>query len=249
MTNGTLKPIEREQSMNSTIYGTQLQQLLHLKLPPVAIAFRESAPADVARIDSPAPAGCGYWRLAAEGKVFYTEASDHYTCPVGAHTHGVELPADVATELNGLVQAMVQMQYISMEEIPAIPRRRAPFGVALYAPLSAAPFEPDVVLVRGTAKQLMLLAEAAQSAGIARGGATMGRPTCAILPESLQSGHATASFGCIGNRVYTGLGDDEGYYAVPGTNIAEVVVKLGTITEANRQLHTFHTDRAARPSA
>jgi Uncharacterized protein conserved in archaea len=226
--------------------GEKLQELLGLRLPPVAIAFRESAPANMPRIESPAPAGCGYWRLAAEGRVFYTEASDHYTCPVGAHTHGVELPADVAQELNGLVQTMVQMQYIKMEEIPAIPRRQQPFRVALYAPLAVASFDPDVVLIRGTAKQLMLVAEAAQAAGVASGGATMGRPTCAILPESLQSGLATASFGCIGNRVYTGLGDDEGYYAIPGANVPEVVNKLAAIVEANRQLHHFHKERAAR---
>ena len=231
--------------MNFTT-GRELQDLLGLELPPVAIAFRESAPPNMPRIDSPAPAGCGYWRLAAEGRVFYTEASDHYTCPVGAHTHGVELPADVAQELNGLVQTMVQMQYIKMEEIPTIPRRQRPFRMALYARLAEASFDPDVVLIRGTAKQLMLVAEAAQAAGIVSGGATMGRPTCAILPESLQSGLATASFGCIGNRVYTGLGDDEGYYAIPGASVPEVVSKLATIVEANRQLHHFHKDRAAR---
>ena len=231
--------------MNLTT-GNALQELLGLRWPPVAIAFRESAPANIPRIESPAPAGCGYWRLAAEGRVFYTEASDHYTCPVGAHTHGVELPPNVAQELNGLVETMVQMQYIKMEEIPAIPRRERPFRVALYARLAEASFDPDVVLIRGAAKQLMLVAEAAQAAGIASGGATMGRPTCAILPESLQSGMATASFGCIGNRVYTGLGDDEGYYAIPGAHIPEVVNKLVAIVEANRQLSHFHKERASR---
>ncbi len=229
--------------MDCKTQGMQLQELLGLALPPVAIAFRAAAPAGIARIDAPAPAGCGYWRLAAEGKVFYTEATDHYTCPVGAHTHGVDLPPEVAKDLNGLVQTMVQMQYIKMEEIPAIPRRQGPFGVALYAPLARASFEPDVVLVRGTVKQLMLLAEAAQAAGVAVGGATMGRPTCAVLPEALQSGRAATSFGCIGNRVYTGLGDDEGYYAIPGVNVADVVSKLAVIVEANRQLEAFHKSR------
>lgn len=224
--------------------GVQMQELLGLRLAPVAIAFRASAPSGMRRIDSPAPAGCGYWRLAADGDVFYTEARDHHTCPVGAHTHGVDLPADVAEELNGLVQTMVQMQYISMDEIPRIPRRQGGFGVALYAPLAAAPFEPDVVLVRGSVKQLMLLAEAAQAAGLAGGGATMGRPTCSILPEALQSGRAATSFGCIGNRVYTGLGDDEGYYAIPGVHVAEVVSKLAVIADANRRLEQFHKSRA-----
>ncbi len=235
--------------MELAMQGTLLQELLNLELPPVAIAFREAAPPNVPRIEAPQPAGCGYWRLAAAGKIFYTEAADHYSCPVGAHTHGVELPAQVAAELNAVVQTMVGIQYITMEEIQKIPRRRDPFRLALYAPLAEAPFEPDVVLVRGTVKQLMLLAEASQAAGVAAGGATMGRPTCVVLPQTLQSGHAAASFGCIGNRVYTGLGDDEGYYCLPGSTVVEVVTKLTAVAEANRQLESFHKARATTPAS
>ncbi|OLB05102.1 MAG: hypothetical protein AUH21_00690 [Nitrospirae bacterium 13_2_20CM_62_7] len=214
--------------MERATQSRELQGLLGLALRPVAIAFRDAPPRGVPRIDRPAPAGCGYWRLAAEGNLFYTEAPDHYSCPVGAHTHGVELPPETAKELNAIVQTMVGLQYIKLEEIPAIPRRQGAFGVAVYAPLADAPCEPDVVLVRGTVKQLMLLAEAAQAAGVAGGGATMGRPTCAVLPEAM---------------VYTGLGDDEGYYAIPGAKVAEVVSKLAVITEANRQLEVFHLAR------
>jgi len=232
-------------STDLTNLGMRLKELLELDLPPVAIAFRDQPPVGVPRIPSPAPAGCGYWKLAAEGQVFYTEAADHYTCPVGAHTHGVDLPPAVAQELQGLVQTMVHMQYIKMEEIPSIPRRQEPFRVAVYGPLAAAPCEPDVVLVRGTVKQMMVLAEAAQAARIASGGATLGRPTCAVLPQALQTGQAVSSFGCIGNRVYTGLGDDEGYYAIPGPKIDEVVEKLAVMVEANRQLGSFHRGRVS----
>ena len=80
--------------------GTQIQELLGLKVPAVAIAFRDTAPVGIPRVTAPAPAGCGYWKLAAEGQVFYTEASDHYTCPVGAHTHGVNLPPQPAVPAN-----------------------------------------------------------------------------------------------------------------------------------------------------
>lgn len=229
--------------MERSTQSRELQTLLGLALRPVAIAFRDAAPSGVPRIDSPAPAGCGYWRLAAEGNLFYTEAADHYSCPVGAHTHGVDLPPDTAQELNAIVQTMVGLQYIKLEEIPMIPRRQGAFGVAVYAPLADAPFEPDVVLVRGTVKQLMLLAEAAQAAGVAGGGATLGRPTCAVLPEAMQSGRTATSFGCIGNRVYTGLGDDEGYYAIPGAKVADIVGSLAVIVEANRQLESFHRAR------
>ena len=224
--------------------GTKIQELLGLTQSPVAIAFRETAPSDIPRVTAPAPAGCGYWKLAAEGQTFYTEASDHYTCPVGAHTHGVDLPPQVAAELNGLVQTMVGLQYLTMADIPMIPRRQDTFRVALYAPMAKATFAPDLILIRGTVRQLMLLAEAAQAAGIAGGTPTMGRPTCAVLPETLQSGQTSSSFGCIGNRVYTGLGDDEGYYTIPGAKLAAIVATLSIITEANRQLEAFHRSRA-----
>ncbi len=102
---------------DSTTYGAQLQELLKLTLPPVGIAFRSTPPSRVRRIDTPSPAGCAYWRLAAEGQVFYTEASDHYSCPFGAHTHGIDLPPAIADELNGLVQKMVGMEYITMQEV------------------------------------------------------------------------------------------------------------------------------------
>ena len=71
-------------------------------------------------------------------------------------------------ELMGLVGTMVQLGYIRMDEVPAIPHRKAPLEVAVYAPLSKMPCPPDLVLVRGTAAQLMVLVEAAQAAASRR---------------------------------------------------------------------------------
>jgi uncharacterized protein (DUF169 family) len=100
-----------------------------------------------------------------------------------------------------------------------------------------------VVMVRGQARQIMLLAEAAQAAGITAEGSVMGRPACALLPATLGTGRAHTSLGCIGNRVYTGLLDEELYYAVPGAKLADVVGKLEKIAAANRALEKFHLDR------
>src|SRR5258708_19439273 len=102
-----------------------------------------------------------------------------------------------------------------MEDMPQIPPGKTALQVAVYGPLAAAPVPHDVVLVRGNARQLMLLAEAAQAAGVAGTGATMGRPTCAVLPEAINTARTAASFGCIGNRVYTGPDDPEAYFAIP----------------------------------
>ena len=229
--------------MESRASAALLKSLLGLESNPVAVAFSDAPPAGLARIESPAVSGCTYWKLAAEGRVFYTQAEDHFGCPVGAHTHHVALTPEKQKELEGMVGTMVQLEYIRLEEIPQIPQRRRPFAVASYAPLDAAPFGPDAVLVRGNARAIMLLAEAASAAGAPVHGGVMGRPTCAFIPVTTDDGRAAASAGCIGNRVYTGLRDDEMYFSIPGGQLDAVVSKLETIVRANNELETFHRNR------
>jgi len=223
--------------------AAQLVELLGLTRQPVAIAFLDSAPAAVPRIDTTAASGCTYWKYAAGGQVFYTEASDHYGCPVGSHTHGIDLPEDKAKELEGLLGTMVQLHYINMDEVPRIAQLDQPFGVAVYAPLAESPVEPDVVLVSGNARQMMLLAEAAHSAGVDCETDMMGRPTCAAIPAVMKSARSATNLGCIGNRVYTELKDDELYFVIPGSHVERVVEKLVVIARANDELEQFHRAR------
>ena len=223
---------------------TALTELLGLASSPVAISFVDEAPAGVPHVSAVEPAGCGYWRRAASGEVFFTVADDHKRCPVGAHTHNVTLTPAEHRELMGLVETMVGLSYLKMEDVALVPTRRTPLQVAVYAPLAAAPVPPDVVLVRGNARQLMLLAEASQAAGVAGASATMGRPTCAVLPEAINSERTAASFGCVGNRVYTGADETEAYFAIPGAHLEAVEQQLAVIVRANDELEKFHRGRA-----
>jgi uncharacterized protein (DUF169 family) len=238
------------ETLGETIPQTSLTELLRLASAPVAITFVDSAPPGVRPVSGVEPASCGYWRRAAAGEVFYTVAEEHKGCPVGAHTHNVTLSASEQQELMGLVQTMAGLSYLRVEEVPQIPTRQTPLRVAVYAPLAAAPVPPDVVLVRGNARQLMLLAEAAQAAGVAGTQSAMGRPTCAVLPQAINSTHTAVSFGCIGNRVYTGADDSEAYFAIPGPQLDVVEDQLAVIVNANRELEKFHRARAeATPTA
>src|SRR3954470_5685737 len=83
--------------------NSSLEALLGLSSPPVSITFTDTPPPGVAHVAAAEPAGCGYWRRAAAGEVFYTDADDHKRCPVGAHTHNVPLTQDEKQELMGLV--------------------------------------------------------------------------------------------------------------------------------------------------
>ena len=188
------------------------------------------------------PSGCSFWRLAAAGRAFYTVPSDHHHCPIGGYTHNIALPADRAQELEGTLGLMAGLGYVRMEEVPGIPRLPRPPGVVVYAPLGDTPVDPDVVVFAGRPGRVMLLLEAAGRAGVATQPGLLGRPTCMALPAALGGG-AVASTGCIGNRVYTDLGEDELYVVVAGRDLPRVAAELSTIVSANDALADYHRGR------
>jgi uncharacterized protein (DUF169 family) len=208
----------------------------------IAIAYREQPPQGVERFSGVQPSGCSFWKLAAEGRTFYTVAADHYNCPIGSYTHNVPLPQEREPELMQTLGLMGEVGYLRMEEIPSVFRLPQTPGVVVYSPLGSAPVEPDVVLFFGKPGRMMLLVEAAVRAGIYSTLPLLARPTCMALPASMQTG-VVASAGCIGNRVYTGIGEDELYVAVPGSALAKLVEEMPVIAAANAKLAEYHEAR------
>jgi uncharacterized protein (DUF169 family) len=62
------------------------------------------------------------------------------------------------------------------------------------------------------------------------------------LPASAQAG-SIVSLGCMGNRVYTGLGEDELYFVVRGKDLAGLADALDVITGANNALQQYAQGR------
>ena len=222
----------------------QLSESLGLRRRPAAVKFQEAPPPGVSKFAGTEPSGCSFWRLAAEGRTFYTVPGDHYNCPIGAHTHNIPLPENRAHELNQVLSIMTSIGYLKPEEVPGIARLPQTPGVVVYAPLGDAPVEPDVVIFAGAPGRLMLLQEAALRAGCAAQIPLFGRPTCMALPVALAHG-TVMSTGCVGNRVYTDLGDDELYVAVRGKELPKIAAEIETIASANTQLLAYHRSRRA----
>ena len=220
----------------------QLTQALALGRRPVAIAFRDTVPTDVQKFEGTVPSGCTFWRLAAEGRAFYTVAADHYHCPIGCYTHHISLPPEREGELGQTLALMSDIGYLRMEEVPGIPRLAASPAAVVYAPLADTPFAPDVVVCSGPAGRVMLLQEAAIRAGVAAQLNTLGRPTCMAVPAAKSYG-MVASTGCIGNRVYTGIDESDLYAVVPGPAIARLAREAATIASANAALRQYHNER------
>ena len=222
----------------------RLTSAVALRTPAVAIAFLDAPPPGVHRYQGSQPAGCSFWRLAGAGHVFYTEPAQHANCPIGTYTHRLEEPGSQATELDRTLSFMAGLGYLRPSEVPSIPRlSRAP-GVVVYAPLADTPVAPDVVLLVDAPARLMLVHEAAGRAGVAAPLPLLGRPTCMALPAALANG-AVLSTGCVGNRVYTDVGEDGMYLAVPGRDLRALVDALPGIVRANQELAAYHRDRRA----
>jgi len=226
----------------------QLTSELGLTRRPIAIAIRETPPAGVAKFSGTAPSGCSFWRMASEGRTFFTVPSDHYNCAVGSYTHNIPLPPERARELDETLGFMGGIGYLRMEEVPGIPVLPTTPGAIVYAPLGDTPVDPDVVLFLGPASRIMLLQEAATRAGVSSGLTTLGRPTCMAVPAAMGLG-MVASTACIGNRVYTGAEEGELYAAVPGKDLEMVAEATATIQSANATLRAYHLERQAQLTA
>src|SRR5271155_1739209 len=216
--------------------------VVKLSRRPVAVSFLDAAPVAVKRFDGTEPSGCSFWRLAANGRVFYTVPENHFNCAVGAYTHNIALSPEREKETEQTLKMMFDLGYVKPEEVPQIPRLAKAPAAILYAPLGESPVAPDVVLFACRPAAAMLLNEAANRAGVASGAPALGRPTCMALPASLQHG-AILSLGCMGNRVYTGLGEDEMYFVLRGADIAAVADALTVIASANAALNDYAKGR------
>jgi uncharacterized protein (DUF169 family) len=220
----------------------KISAAVKLRKRPVAVAFLDAAPVGIRKFDGTEPSGCSFWRLAAEGRVFYTVPENHFNCAVGAYTHNITLSPEREKETEQTLKMMFDLGYVKPEEVPQIPRlSKAPTAI-VYSPLGEVPVPPDAVLFACKPSAAMLLNEAAYRVGVASGAPALGRPTCMALPASLQHG-AILSLGCMGNRVYTGLGEDEMYFVLRGKDLSAMADALGTITSANAALNEYASGR------
>jgi uncharacterized protein (DUF169 family) len=156
----------------------------------------------------------------------------------------VQLPHERASETETMLSMMFNLGYVRPEEVPGIPRLLKEPAAIVFAPLGNAPIAPSVVLFVCRTASGMLLNESAIRAGAGSPLPLLGRPTCMALPAAMLYG-TVSSLGCIGNRVYTGIGADELYVAVPGAKLESVSEALGVIATANATLEDFARGRQA----
>lgn len=221
----------------------ELSNYLQLALPPIAVSFCDSAPADVPAFDGVVPAGCVFWQQAAT-RTFVTSAQDHQLCSIGVHTHHFADPGPSHQgELTEALKAMSGLDYVRAEEVAAIPVVKREVKHVVYGPLAGCPLDPDVVLLFAHARQGLVLSEAA--ARVDKGiPPAMGRPACAVVPQVLNNGSAAMSLGCCGARAYLdALSDSVAMWALPGGKLERYCEEIAVLARANKILTMFHACR------
>jgi uncharacterized protein (DUF169 family) len=226
-----------------------LQELLGLAVPPVAIAFISHVPAGIERIQRTTPprtadgrtgavaASCVFWIEGTQG-VFATEAEDHGNCSVGSLTHGFKTMEEIAQ--NADVAALCETGWVTPEAVAKVAVVREKPTSIVYGPLRDIPVEPSVILLRLNGKQQMLLHDAW------RGLRFEGKPQCHIIPIAKESGELAVSVGCMLSRVRTGMSNNEVTCAIPASRMSLLIERLRAARAADNAVAAYAAEDSKR---
>ena len=227
--------------------SSQLQDALGLANAPLAITFHAAAsgvdrfestmpsPADDGRTGA-VPAGCVFWMHAADS-TFSTVAQDHRNCSVGSVTHGFLGLTDVME--SGDVGALLESGWVTPEAAMALPVIEETPEEVVYGPLTESPTEPDVVLIRVTGRQLMVLHDAFPGLRLE------GKPQCHIIAIA-KAGEMAASVGCQLSRVRTQMPNAEMTCAIPADQLSGLLECLAVTAQADHAVAQYAADDMAR---
>ncbi len=210
--------------------GAKLKELLKLENEMVALKWSVDEPDDIKKEEGKSRF-CSKLEKASQGEVFYATAQEE-ECLGGARYAGLkdihEYPAQVQSGAflipRGVYKNIPAVQRSWEKEINIEP---GIFKAVIFAPLSKAKFEPDVIFIVCKAKQGMeiLHANAYESGEHARGADAA--PICssmAALPYL--TGKVTYGFGDIGARKNMDLDEEDIMVSIPESELSRIVSNL-----------------------
>ncbi len=228
--------------------ASALNSKLKLQAAPIAITFSDESQG-VPQFEGPmadpmpdgrtgkVPAGCVFWMKATD-RTFSTVAEDHGNCSVGSLTHGLKTMDEVSG--NSDVAALLDSGWVSMDVVPQIPVVKTRHRYITYGPLEETPFDPDVILLRLNATQLMILHDAIPGLRFE------GKPQCHIIAIAKEQGEIAASVGCMLSRVRTGMSPSEVTCAIPASKLADVVEALDITSAADSKVAKYAAEDSKR---
>src|SRR5512136_655720 len=171
-----------------------------------------------------------------EGAIFYAPSGKHQ-CNGGAWALGLReiTPTLQSGEFYfklGKFESMAACRR-TMDKIPHL--RTGETYATIYAPLEKTPFDPDVVLVVTTPRNMLKLAQASIFRLGGRLSPAMAGIQSVCSEAFSQPGLAAAqnsSLGCDGSRKFPGIADDEMVMGIPAELLPEIGEALRVVTAA-----------------
>ena len=232
---------------NWSVLASALSSKLKLQATPIGITFSNDfqgvppfegptpAPMPDGRTGK-VPAGCVFWMKATD-RTFSTVAEDHGNCSVGSLTHGLKTMDEVAG--NSDVAALLDSGWVTMDVVPQIPVVKTKYRYITYGPLVESS-DPDVVVVRLNATQLMVLHDAIPGLRFE------GKPQCHIVAIAKEQGEIAASVGCMLSRIRTGMSPSEVTCAIPASKLGDVIEALDSTCVADGKVATYAAEDGKR---
>ena len=131
------------------------------------------------------------------------------------------------------VASLLESTWVTPEEAMQLPVVKTRHQFITYGPVSQTPIDPDVILLRLSAYQGMVLHDSFGDMPI------VGKPQCHIVPLAKEQNQIAMSTGCTLSRIRTGMSPDEMTCAIPAGRFPEVVEKLETRQRANAHVASY----------
>ncbi len=226
--------------MNLRTLTELLAERLLIDIPPVGLAWLAAPPAGVVVLGKVAPSFCALWRMGERG-VFFTTATHHVECLIGAYLAGFPLTAGQLDEAHALLDDTCRSEALPPDDLGRLTRAAPHTGGILYGPLWEMPAPPDVAVVWATLPQAAVLQELAGPLawpGNAQG-AVFGRPACGVVGAAQQLQRMALHEGCVGMRLYTELPRELCPVALPASLLGRLETNLATLTDGEQRIRTY----------
>ena len=210
--------------------GKKLNELLILENEPAAIKWSVGDPRNVEKEEGKSRF-CMKLQKAINGETFYATLEEE-ECMGGARYSGLKSMSEYPANVQSGAFMVPKGLYKS---IPAVQRSREHetyinpgiFNAILFAPLSKAEFEPDVIFIVCNPKQGMEILHANAYDSGAHGIGADAAPVCSSMAATpYMAGKVTYGFGDAASRQSMNISPEEIMVSIPGSDLSRIIANL-----------------------
>jgi uncharacterized protein (DUF169 family) len=210
--------------------GNKLIEILGLEKLPVAIKWSVREPRNIEK-EIGKSRFCTKLGKAMNGEIFYSTVEEE-ECGGGMRFSGMKDPKELPSNMRsgsfliprGVFKSVPAFQRAGTHN-PAI--EPGIFQAVIFAPLSKADFEPDVIFIVCNANQAMNLLHAnAFDSGSQGLGAGVGPICCTMAAKPYLTGEVTYGFADIGSRNFMDINPEDVLVSIPASDLERIVTNL-----------------------